>query len=241
MEKSFWTSPQGITMVEGLIAAVSALLGCALNHGSPTGREDLAEKLQAKKDKVDSTREPCVDAVALLDAHISDLGQGFVRRFDLIQGLGCQSLVVDAVYEEVPIKRQHPDELLAQGTIGPYLTEGSAVTEEAADLIALGLGSGESFSISTEIEASAVVALDDKRATNIALRSEQGLTFLSSTETVFRAIGDGRISTADALKERFGDKSQFQIEIRLLCRASGRQLMAVSFPTSIPHLEAAPP
>lgn len=60
----------------GLIAAVSALISGVLTHRFTTGREDFAAKRQAKKDKVDSTRDLYVDAVAVLDAHISNMGQG---------------------------------------------------------------------------------------------------------------------------------------------------------------------
>ena len=104
----------------------------------------MAAKRQAKKDKVDSARALYVDGIALLDAHISNVGQGDSAYADLLRRVtarmeleaspevrelfGCAANLIDqwAAYERAGRPRSLGNGLVA-------ITSDPRVKEHAAE------------------------------------------------------------------------------------------------------------
>ena len=139
-----------------------------------------------------------------------------VRRFDLVQGLGYRVRIVHPVYEEVQSERALLDELLEQGTIRTLILEGAVITESVAKFLALGLGSGESFSFAAAIEFKGAIAIDDIQAVKKAKYLTAGITVITSTDVVVAGITFGRLSVeeADLLKSYWEENHRFRLKVK---------------------------
>lgn len=137
-----------------------------------------------------------------------------VRRFDLIQGLGLRVRIVDAVFEEILSERAQLEKLVGNGSIKTLTLEGKAITGTVAQLLALGLGSGEAFSFAAAIEFDGAVAIDDRRAVKRVRTVAPQIQVFTTTDIVVSGIRSSALSVseADALKEDWGNNHRFRLK-----------------------------
>ena len=137
-----------------------------------------------------------------------------VRRFDLVQGLGFKVRIVDAVFEEIQSERAQLEKLLERGSIKTLTLEGKAITGTVAQLLALGLGSGEAFSFAAAIEFEGAVAIDDRRAVKRVRTIASDILVFTTTDIVVAGIRKSAltVSEADELKEDWGNNHRFRLK-----------------------------
>jgi len=137
-----------------------------------------------------------------------------VRRFDLIQGLGYEVHIVDAVFDEVQSERDHLEELVRGGLIRTLALEGEAITGTVAHLLSRGLGNGESFSFAAAIEFGGAVAIDDRRAVKQVLKIAPQIRIFTTADIVVEGIQSMKISiaNADLIKEEWELNHRFRLK-----------------------------
>jgi len=137
-----------------------------------------------------------------------------VRRFDLIQGLGLRVRIVDAVLDEIRSERAQLEELIGNGSIKTLTLEGQAITSAVAQMLALGLGSGEAFSFAAAIEFEGAVAIDDRRAVKRARTVAPLIQVFTPADIVVAGIHSSALTVAEAdeLKDDWGNNHRFRLK-----------------------------
>lgn len=133
-----------------------------------------------------------------------------VDRVDLLAAVPTTRCVVtDHVRGEIAADRPEQVEAyetaIERGFIVPIRIDRPAEVEAFVRLSAAGLGLGESSAVAAAIHRGFAVAIDDRRAIRIAVRTFGELIFVGSADIVREAIDRGALTVpaADAIKERW--------------------------------------
>lgn len=148
-----------------------------------------------------------------------------VRRFDLVAGLGYRVRIVDAVFEEIESERKQLEKLLADGALKKLTLDGTAITETVPKMLALGLGSGESFSFAAAIEFEGLVTIDDRRAIKRVRTIAPELQIITTPDIIVAGIRQARLTVAeaDSLKADWADNHKFRLKLQSFAELVGEE------------------
>ncbi|MBL8049220.1 MAG: hypothetical protein JNJ45_11120 [Chthonomonas sp.] len=137
-----------------------------------------------------------------------------MRRFDLIENLGYQVHVVDAVIDEILTERDTLHRLIDDGKISTLSLEGVTLSDTVAALLSLGLGNGEAFCFAAAVKLGASLAIDDRRAIKRAQPVAPDVNIVTSCDIVVANIRANQltIAGADAIKTEWAEHHQFRLK-----------------------------
>jgi predicted nucleic acid-binding protein len=141
-----------------------------------------------------------------------------VNRADLIVALPFDVTVTDVVRAEITRRHQSQliEEFIARGQIHVTALTDIQDLQAAGRLRSSGLGDGESVSIVAAHVLGARLAMDDRRARNVAHRLYPSLQILNTEEIMVTLIRMGALSIeeADGIADDWRTSHRFALAIR---------------------------